>query len=235
MYAGKESRRADLGLPSSWNRVEGWLYGRRQIGFVNMELPTGKKLKWPSIPALDDYSKAPDDSFWDQFPKKELPSIPETSINISRMEEMVCEFKSKMTIHEHERCMKAIDYLKNGAPAFQKIELPGCFVKNASNTFRYGREITDNIATWVEEGYAAGPFGGPPCANFRVNPLIAVVQPGKVRPVLDVSSPNGESFNSTVDEYETETVKMATAKKFGQNLLDCGENASMSKHDLVAA
>jgi hypothetical protein len=53
--------------------------------------------------------------------------------------------------------------------------------------------------------------------------------------VLDVSSPNGESFNSTVDEYETETVKMATAKKFGQNLLECGEKATMSKHDLVAA
>jgi len=30
-------------------------------------------------------------------------------------------------------------------------------------------------------------------------------------------------------------VKMASAKKFGQNLLECGVNATMSKHDLVAA
>jgi hypothetical protein len=114
--------------------------------------------------------------------------------------------------------------MRNGAPAFQKNDLPGCFVQNASNTLRYGREITDNIASWVHEGYAAGPFGGPPCPRFRVNPLIAVVQPGKIRPVLDVSSPNGESFNSSVDEHDTETVKMATAKKFGQNLLDCSLN-----------
>jgi hypothetical protein len=36
--------------------------------------------------------------------------------------------------------------------------------------------------------------------KFRVNPLIAVVQPGKVRPVLAVSSPKHETHNSVVDE-----------------------------------
>jgi len=35
-----------------------------------------------------------------------------------------------------------------------------------------------------------------------------VVQPDKVRPVLNVSSPKGDSFNSMVDENETEAVKM---------------------------
>jgi hypothetical protein len=64
---------------------------------------------------------------------------------------------------------------------------------------------------------------------------MAVVQPDKVRPVLNVSSPKGDSFNSMVDENETEAVKMASAKKFGKNLLECGVNATMSKHDLVAA
>jgi hypothetical protein len=74
------------------------------------------------------------------------------------------------------------------------------------------------------------------CAKiFRVNPQIAVVQPGKVRPVLDVSSPQGVSFNLNVDKFRTEKVQMASAKKFSQVLLDCGKNAKMSKHDLVAA
>jgi hypothetical protein len=68
-----------------------------------------------------------------------------------------------------------------------------------------------------------------------VNLLLAVVQPGKGRPVLDVSLPIEDYFNSTVDDYETETVKMASAKKFGQNLLNCGKNATMSKRDLLAA
>ncbi len=154
---------------------------------------------------------------------------------MEKLEEKVRSFKEKMTEHQYDRSMKAVDYLRNGAPAFQTVDLPGCFMKNAPSTLKYGREITDNIATWVSEGYAAGPFDSPPCSNFRVNPLIAVVQPGKVRPVLDVSSPNGESFNSSVCGFETETVKMASARQFSQLILDCGHGAIMSKHDLVAA
>lgn len=140
-----------------------------------------------------------------------------------------------MTTHQFERSLKAVDYLRNGAPSFQSDKLPGCFVRNANNAITHGLAVTENIATWIREGYAAGPFDSPPCANFRVNPIIAVVQPGKVRPVLNVSSPDGASYNSNVDETCTEKVKMSSAKQFGQNLKDCGKGAIMSKHDLVAA
>ncbi len=108
-------------------------------------------------------------------------------------------------------------------------------MKSSRSTIAHGRQVTENIATWMAEGYAAGPFNSPSCSNFRVNPLLAVVQPDKVRPVLDVSSPSENSFNSNVDEFGTETIKMASAKKFSQKLLDCGNDAIMSKHDLVAA
>jgi hypothetical protein len=140
-----------------------------------------------------------------------------------------------MTSHENIRAMKAVDYLRNRAPSHQSSELPGCYVKNASSTVKYGRQITDNTATWIGEGFAAGPFDEPPCENFRVNPLLAFVQPDKVRPVLDVSSPKGSSFNDNVDGHETEKVYMASAKSFAQNVVECGINAVMSKHDLVAA
>jgi hypothetical protein len=62
-----------------------------------------------------------------------------------------------------------------------------------------------------------------------------VVQPDKVRPVLDVSSPKGSSFNDNVCGQETEKVYMASAKSFAQNVVGCGLEAVMSKHDLVAA
>ena len=139
-----------------------------------------------------------------------------------------------MTCHQMERALKAMDYLRNGAPSFQSCQLPGCFVQNAQSTITHGQAVTENIATWVEEGYAAGPFDSPPCTNFRVNALLAVVQPGKVRPVLNVSALEGSSYNSNVDEFATETVKMSSAKLFGQNLIECGKYAVMSKHDLVA-
>jgi hypothetical protein len=148
---------------------------------------------------------------------------------------MVEDRKHKMTNHEYTRALKAVEFLRNGAPSHQKSSLPGCFVKNASSTIKYGRQISDNIATWISEGFAAGPFKEPPCENFRVNPLLAVVQPDKVRPVLDVSSPKGTSFNDNVCGEETEKVYMASAKSFAQNVVGCGENAVMSKHDLVAA
>jgi hypothetical protein len=194
-----------------------------------------KKSKWPDIPVLSDYSRTPDQSFWAKFPKKKLPEKPETSIDIEKLENRVKKYMNLSTKHQIERSLKAIEYLKNGAPSFQETTLPACFVKNASSTYKHGKEITENIATWIDEGYAAGPFDSPPCANFRVNPLIAVVQPGKVRPVLDVSSPSGESYNSAVDEFETEKVKMSSARQFGQLILMCKEKTTLPKHDLVAA
>jgi hypothetical protein len=139
-----------------------------------------KKSKWSSIPVLEDYSKAPEPSFWSKFPKKELPVKPETNIDIDKLEERVRKYMKQMTVHQVDRSLKAVQYLREGAPSFQETSLPACYVKNASSTSKYGKEITENIATWVDEGYAAGPFNSPPCPNFRVNPLIAVVQPEKV-------------------------------------------------------
>lgn len=232
---GTPAGRIDLGLPDDWNRVESWLFFNGPlITPVDVEIRQ-KPSKWPNIPVLLDYSKPADSSFWLNFPKKDLPSTAETKIDVQRLEELIEASKQQMTIHQYERSRKALDYLTHGAPSFQAYDLPACFVRNSNSAFTKGQEVTEAIATWVAEGFAAGPFDGPPCVNFRVNPLIAVVQPGKVRPVLNVSSPEGASFNSAVDGFETETVKMATAKIFSQLLVDCGLNATMSKHDLVAA
>ncbi len=191
--------------------------------------------KWPDIPVLSDFSKKPDESFWKKFPKREMPSKAETKIEVDKLEEKVNSLKEKMTCHQLERAEKAIEYLRDSAPAFQTEKLLACFVENSKSTFVHGRQVTENIATWIKEGYAAGPFDGPPCPNFRVNPLLAIAQPGKVGVVVNFSAPKKFSFNDNVENFETETVKMASAKKFSQNLLDCGQGAVMSKHDLVAA
>jgi len=164
-----------------------------------------------------------------------MPSKPETSVDHDRLEALVSQYKDQMTIHQYERSMKAVDYLKNGAPSHQMEDLPGVFVENSTSAFLHGRQVTESVATWISEGYAAGPFVSPPTDQFRVNPLIAVIQPGKVRVVLNVSAPDNMSFNSNVDECETETVKMASAAKFRQVLSECGQDSVMSKQDLKAA
>jgi hypothetical protein len=107
-------------------------------------------LKWSHIPVLQDYSKAPDLTFWSKFPDKALPVMPETSINIVKLEERVKKYMKFMTIHQAERSLKAVQYLKEGAPSFQEATLPACFVRNASSTYKHGKEITENIATWID-------------------------------------------------------------------------------------
>ena len=109
------------------------------------------------------------------------------------------------------------------------------FRTNAESALKNGAQITDNIVTWVKKDFAAGPFDEPPLKNFRVNPLMAVVQPGKVRPILNVSLPTNSSFNSNMKVFEMEKVTMTSAKEFGKLLVYAGKNALMSKSDLVAA
>jgi hypothetical protein len=87
-----------------------------------------KKSKWPKIPVLSDYSKTPNQSFWEKFPKKKLPEKPETSINVEKLENRVRKYMNLMIKHQIERSLKAIEYLKHGAPSFQETTLPACFV-----------------------------------------------------------------------------------------------------------
>jgi hypothetical protein len=77
-----------------------------------------KDVKWPEIPVLVDYSTKPSENFWTKFPHKDLPSVPETSIDVVKLSEKIELLKGKMTIHQYGRCKKAIEYLSKGAPAF---------------------------------------------------------------------------------------------------------------------
>jgi len=224
-----------MGLPDDWNRVESWIRHDGAVSFSNNESAVKSDSKWPDIPVLQNYDSVPGSGFWKSFPCKSLPTVPESSIDADKLEAKIEQHKSKLTVHQYERSMKAVDFLKNGAPSHQTDYLPSCFVKNSPSAFKHGRQVTESIASWVAEGYAAGPFDSPPCKDFRVNPLIAVVQPGKVRVVLNVSAPEDESFNSNVDECETESVKMASAKQFAHLLMECGKDSIMSKQDLKAA
>ena len=52
---------------------------------------------------------------------------------------------------------------------------------------------------------------------------------------LNVSSPIGSSFNDNVDKNGPEKLKMSSAKKFRQSLLDAGEGAKMTKFDMQNA
>jgi len=224
-----------MGLPADWKRVWHWLDYGGPIFFDEKPSNIENDRKWPNIPILEKYDGSGNSSFWAEFPRSDLPSSPVTQIDIEALEAKIDKVKHNLTAGQIQRAARAVDYLKNGAPSCQTENLGFCYVKNSNNTLLHGAVVTDHIATWIDKEYAAGPFTDPPFDNFRVNPLLAVIQPTKIRPVLNVSMPNGASFNSNVNKSELEKVKMSSAREFGEVLHECGPGATMSKFDLVAA
>jgi len=107
--------------------------------------------------------------------------------------------------------------------------------KNGNSSFKHGRLITDTIATWVKKGHVIGPFSAPPFKDLNISPLMATEQKTKVRPILNLSAPEGSSLNDAVDKIKIRKLTMSSAKKFSQNLLQLGRNAKFAKSDLVDA
>jgi hypothetical protein len=99
----------------------------------------------------------------------------------------------------------------------------------------HGEEFTDTLAWWIRKGYVAGPFGAPPFANFRTNAMMAVSQKNKIRIIMDLSAPKGNSYNDAIDDSDLEKVSMSSARLFGYSVRDCGIGARMWKFDMVDA
>ena len=192
-------------------------------------------LKCPEIPILDSYVKNPGDNFWAKFPSKQIPEKAETRIKVEILEQYVKKTKKVFTCHQLLRANKCIKFLRYGAPSYQKKSLPSIWTKNSGSVEKNGPMMTDTIGAWIKKKIVSGPFTGPPMDNFRVNPLMAIIQHGKIRPILNVSEPAGRSFNDNIDKDKLEKVYMSSAKDFGHSLCKAGRSATFSKFDLSDA
>ena len=57
---------------------------------------------------------------------------------------------------------------------------------------------TDQLASMVKDGIISGPFIDPQVDGFRTKPLFVVERNNKMRTILDLSSPAGESYNKAI-------------------------------------
>jgi hypothetical protein len=231
---GSTASRSGMGVPDDWLRIVKWLYNEPTLKFEAIPKSTNKVL-CPELPVLSDYFKKIPDSYWEEFPKNELPKAPFSDISAEKLNDEISKRSAILTESEISRAKATVDNLKYGASSFQKSDLPPCFEKNAPGIESFGKEVSDTIASWLKKKFAAGPFDEPPVKNFRVNPLIAIQQNGKVRPVLNMSEPKGNSFNENVDTTKLEKVFMSSSKQFSKSLFDAGKNAKFSKFDFVDA
>jgi hypothetical protein len=65
--------------------------------------------------------------------------------------------------------------------------------------------------------------------------IMAAVQKTKVRPILNVSSPKGNSLNEAIDEFSLQKINMSSPRLFAEELLKAGKGAPFSKSDIVDA
>ena len=184
---------------------------------------------------MGSYEDAPPKDFWLHFPFNPLPDGIKQPLNVKNLENLLEQQSEFLTFCEINRAYKCIGNLTSGANSFQKTVLPPCSVKNSKPAFKFGEEVTDTIAGWIKKEFVAGPFDCPPVKNFRVNSILAVDQGEKIRPVLNVSLPEELSFNSNINDFQLESVKMSSARRFGFSVCEAGCNAKMSKFDLVDA
>ena len=148
---------------------------------------------------LGSYEDPPKSTYWEKFPSCELPGKVTTKIDVKALESLIDKLGQKLLPSEIIRAKKVVDYLTNGAASFQMENLPACMQKNASSTKYYAKEITDTFAFWMKSEFLCGPFDTPPVKKFRVNPVMVKPSDNKVRPILNVSQPAGNSFNDNVN------------------------------------
>ena len=192
-------------------------------------------VKNPEIPVLKNYVSGAAENFWKTFPHKEMPTAAVTKIDIDKLEQITREKKGVISSFVWNRAQKSIQYLRYGGPSFQSSYLPSCVVKNSKAATDNGLYVTDSICTWIKKGFVSGPFSSPPLENFRVNSILAVPQPGKIRICMNISLPEGKSFNDNIAAHKLEKMKMSSARNFGFSILEAGKGAIMSKFDFVDA
>ena len=170
-----------------------------------------------------------------KLPKRQLPSAVKSKVNVLALKKNILKVKDKMARSEMKRAKKLISDLKDGAEAYHILDLPPISTPNTRSAFDHGAVLTDTVCTWVKKGFVAGPFDTPPVPGFRGNQLAVVPRNGKIRPILNLSSPKGGSFNDNVDKGALERLHMGTAKQFSFLLRDAGHGARFSKYDIQDA
>jgi hypothetical protein len=220
-------KRRTMGIPD-WGSVQNWLEKDKVAEYPKEKKLKEGKLENKEILTLEKYDEPAPKEFWENFPKKDLPKRAKTRINVRRLEKEIEKVKLKMTKMELKRAKRIVQDLRFGAEAYQKEpQLPPIKVPNAKSAIDNGPMLTDKIATWVKKDIVAGPFICPPLSGFRANPLGTICKNGKTRPIMNMSSPLGGSFNENIDGKKLEKVHMSTAKEFSYALARSGERSNI--------
>jgi hypothetical protein len=226
---------SQAGLPARWATVWFWL-SACTTGIHNR--PAAKIVytkKCPEIPVLKNYGTVKDKGFWGKFPKFKPKNPVGSKIRLSVLDGFVKKCWPDWTRHQRISASRCIQIMTHGAVTELVRPLGPLNSRNAKSAMVHGEMMTDTIAVWVKKQMVVGPFRKAPLQNFHANPLMVVAQRSKVRPILNLSSPKGSSFNDAVNELAVPKLTMSSAKLFGEAMLRAGKNAVFAKYDIQDA
>jgi hypothetical protein len=184
------------------------------------------------LPEITDYTVPAKADFWEKFPSR--PSMKTNSL--------VCPVKLrqlaiKLDCGAHPLLDTVCKDLSEGA----NIGCTGAprspsFSTNAPSAFEFGPEVTDAVAEWVKQGFAAGPFhpkNRP--AGAKVSGIMCRQKPnGAARIILNFSSPAGNCVNDGIDGDNFPT-SMSSTNRWLAALELAGRGALIMKVDWAAA
>jgi hypothetical protein len=227
--------RNKLGLPAAWSKILFWLsYCTTGIKIRPAAEPVYAK-KCPEIPVLSNYGSVKNKNFWSVFPKFKPKKPKAGGVRFDVLHGFVQKCRGKWTCHQQLTADRCLKIMANGAMTELVRPLGPLAARNTKSALVHGELMTDTIATWVKKRMVVGPFRKAPLKNFRANPLMAVAQRNKVRPILNLSSPEGSSFNDAVNELAIPKLRMSSARLFGEALWRAGHKALFAKYDIQDA
>ena len=158
------------------------------------------------------------------------------ALNISELKTIISE--TKLDKQETLLAEKVLSYATFGAPTginpkdMPPIDVGGTgFVKDQI----VGEQLADVFCSMLKSKFLAGPYPKAPLFNMRFNKMFPLVQDTKVRPIINLSWPPGESFNDKVPDNFLRKVKMCTAPYISDLIWKCAGNAILYKYDHVSA
>ena len=213
----------------------GWLQRFREAS-EGQQLPEPElskfKPRFPDIPKREDYKEPAGDEFWEKFPASSvLKAVP--GISSVALKGMV----DRLGTGDRDRVDRVISYIESGADiGCRGIYRCPTVSTNAASAYESGHEVTDAIAGWIVDGYAAGPIAEEDVpANAKINGIMVRKKPnGSARIILNLSAPKGMSVNDGIAAEEFPAVMSSTAAWVAV-LNKAGVGAWMTKTDWASA
>ena len=103
------------------------------------------------------------------------------------------------------------------------------------NQQEVGERLADVFVSMLKAKHISGPFKKSPVFYARYNKMFPLIQPNKVRPIIDLSYPPILSYNDQIPKETLRKVKMASAPIIGEIIRRCQGKAILSKYDHISA